>query len=290
MRKNQSHNIKEYGNKGFEKNIININIISGKKARNYNIDRGRVIINDIYNDEVNTEKKLTENAITKNTNEINIIKKKGYLDLKNEKKRKDKMKHIICIIITIFIAIFAVIAILKIKEYLENLNKHSGAPPQKEEIIYGKEILKANIVYRPGDIYLFKSVEKTSLITDGEKANQDNSTYNISVYRYYLLMIEKEYKEISNNTIFNYYSGIFSQINSTIQSQTHLMLWQFDENVTKILNKKNEKNLTRTEMNNLLDDTSKNGTEPFFKVDFYQNGKIKNIFTPKDIIYQICMK
>ena len=59
------------------------------------------------------------------------------------------------------------------------------------------------------------------------------------------------------------------------------MLGQSDDNVTNILNKKEDYTLRRTEMTDILDYSTKNGTEPFFKIEFYRNGKIKNIYIPQ---------
>jgi hypothetical protein len=74
-------------------------------------------------------------------------------------------------------------------------------------------------------------------------------------------MIQEEYKEITNksNIIYvkYYYSGIFSQINDTIENETHLMLGQSDDKVNSILNiNNNPSNLRRAEnKNNILDYT-----------------------------------
>jgi hypothetical protein len=65
MGKNQSHNIKESGNKGFENNNININIL----------DTGRVIIADTIFYMVDEYKLSEENSKYSTTFSLNIYKK-----------------------------------------------------------------------------------------------------------------------------------------------------------------------------------------------------------------------
>ena len=247
---NKIQNVQEYV---YRRNRFNIN----------DPNKVKITITDIRSDEI-------------------IIEPRNFT-FEEEKQNKKKIYIAIIIIVIIVFAIVGIIIPFIIHRfYLDNIIE----PLKVEETDimgenYEKEILKANIIYRPGDIYLFKTVEKTILTTEGEKVDPRNSTNNISEYKYYLLMIEKEHKEISNNTILNYYSGVFSQINSTTQNKTHLMLGQSDDNVTNILNKKDDYNLRRTEMTDILDYSSKNGTQPFFKIEFYRNGKIKNIYIPQ---------
>lgn len=269
---NKIQNIKKPDN-----DLINIKIYNRDKFNNNDTNKDRTTSNDI---------KFEEIIIDSTTKTINLTKRKVFQnDFTFEEKKQNKKKKYIAIIIIVII-VFAIVGIIIPyiinRFYLDNII--DPLKVEETDIIgenYEKEILKANIIYRPGDIYLFKTVEKTILTTEGENVNPLNSTNNITEYKYYLLMIEKEYKEISNNTILNYYSGVFSQINSTTQNKTHLMLGQSDDNVTNILNKKEDYNLRRTEMTDILDYSSKNGTQPFFKIEFYRNGKIKNIYIPQ---------
>ena len=60
------------------------------------------------------------------------------------------------------------------------------------------------------------------------------------------------------------------------------MLGQSDKRVDDILNKRGNSNLRRVEVvNNILDYSENNSTEPFFKIDFYRNGKIRGIYIPE---------
>ena len=154
---------------------------------------------------------------------------------------------------------------------------------KEKEIDFKYEKLIANIIYCPKDIYIFKTKEKTKVITEGKNISTENSSREFGEEKTFLLMIQKEYQEISsNNSVKYYYSAFFSQINSTVDNGTNLMLGQCDKKVDVILNKKGSSNLRRAEeVNNILDYSENNSTEPFFKIDFYKNGKIKDIYIPE---------
>jgi len=210
---------------------------------------------------------------------INNPDKKKDIQLKaNENKILEleyKIIKIICIIIS-FLVISGVIAL--IIKLLRKIKKG-----EEKEIDFKYENLKANIIYSPKDIYIFKTQEKTNVITEGKNVSKENSTRDFGEEKTFLLMIQKEYQEISSNySVKYYYSAIFSQINSTIDNGTHLMLGQSDKRVDDILNKKGNSNLRRAEVvNNILDYSENNSTEPFFKIDFYRNGKIRSIYIPE---------
>jgi len=207
---------------------------------------------------------------------INNPDKKKDIQLKaNENKILEleyKIIKIICIIIS-FLVISGVIAL--IIKLLRKIKKG-----EEKEIDFKYENLKANIIYSPKDIYIFKTQEKTNVITEGKNVSKENSTRDFGEEKTFLLMIQKEYQEISSNYSVKYfYSAIFSQINSTIDNGTHLMLGQSDKRVDDILNKKGNSNLRRAEVvNNILDYSENNSTEPFFKIDFYRNGAKLSLF------------
>ena len=201
-----------------------------------------------------------------------------------DKNINNDIKSIFLLLIEIFLSVLIISFIILLIIQLFTI----PPIPPVTELIYEYEILKADITYKPGGIYLFKTNEKTIVKTEGKNISKENSTTNFGEYKSYLLMIQEEHEELTNisNKIFvkYYYTGIFSQINNTIENETHLMLGQSDDNVNNILNKKSHYNLRRAEIkNNILDYTSKDSIscEPFFKLDFYRNGNIKNIYIPE---------
>ena len=145
-----------------------------------------------------------------------------------------------------------------------------------EEIIKKEESLMANINYKKGVVYLYKTEEKSDVIS--KKENEINTT-NFIEYKNYLLLILEENNEQLNDLKKIYYTGIFSQTSSYIKNKTHLMLTQSDDRVNNILQKEN-KNLRRAQDNNFIDYHLDNITNPFFKIEFYKNGIIRNIYIP----------
>ena len=139
-----------------------------------------------------------------------------------------------------------------------------------------EEILMANINYKKGVVYLYKTEEKSDVIS--KKENEINTT-NFIEYKNYLLLILEENNEQLNDLKKIYYTGIFSQTSSYIKNKTHLMLTQSDDRVNNILQKEN-KNLRRAQDNNFIDYHLDNITNPFFKIEFYKNGIIRNIYIP----------
>ena len=207
------------------------------------------------------------------------LKKDNQIMENNIYNDRENMIKISSILITIVIILGIITLFLVI--FLLKTSKKPTPNFIYENFIY--EILKANIIYSPGDIYLFKMEEKTNVISEGKNITKENSTYNFSEYKYFLLMIEKEYKEISNNNYVKfYYDAIFCQINNTLDNGTNLMISQKNKKVINILDEKFNLRRAQTQENdNILDysDSEDNSTEPFFKLQFYRNGNIKNIYT-----------
>lgn len=182
---NKIQNIKKPDN-----NLINIKIYNRDKFINIDTNKDRSTLSNIK----------SEGIIIDSSKSINVTKSNVFRNdftFEEEKKQNKKKKYIAIIIIVIIV--FAIVGILIpyfiYRFYLDN----NPLKDEENDIVgenYKKEILKANIIYRPGDIYLFKTVENTILTTEGEKVDPRNSVNNISEYKYYLLMIEKEYKEI----------------------------------------------------------------------------------------------
>ena len=148
----------------------------------------------------------------------------------------------------------------------------------EEIIIIKEESLMTNINYKKGVGYLYKSEEKSDVISI--KENEVNTT-NFIEYKNYLLLILEENNEQLNDLKKIYYTGIFSLTSSYIKNETHLMLTQSDDKVNDILPKE-KNNLRRAQDNNYIDYHSDNITNPFFKIEFYKNGIIRKIYIPDD--------
>ena len=179
------------------------------------------------------------------------------------------------IIISLIVLVIIIYFILKKKKKNEII-----PPPPIEKLM-------ANLNYKKGEVYLYKTEEKSDVIS--KKENDVNST-NFVEYKNYLLLILEENNDTIGNLNKIYYTGIFSLISSYIKNETKLMLTQLDDKVNDILQKKT--NLRRTQDNNYVDYHLDNITNPFFKIEFYKNGIIRNISIPEgfNISYMTSMK
>ena len=205
---------------------------------------------------------------------FNIDNSEGFETISKKKR--------FCFLAKIFIPI--IIALIGLAISLNFLLKNK----KKSEIIIKQEELMANINYKKGLVYLYKSEEKSEVIS--KKENEVNTT-NFIEYKNYLLLILEENNEQLNDLKRIYYTGIFSLTSSYIKNETHLMLTQSDDKVNEILPKVN-KNLRRAKDNNYIDYHKDNITNPFFKIEFYKNGIIRNIYIPDgfDNNYMTSMK
>ena len=253
-----------------------------------------------------------EKNIEKNIDSKNEIKKEEKIDVKVEEKKEEKIKYkylnyndkdftiisttkelrkktrnisnkkksgslipkksiIIIISSMLIIFIFIKIAIFLL---LFKLRKSPSNPP-KEPIKKPKEELMLDINYKEQQINLYRIEEKTNVLNEGK--DQSNTT-NFNEYKNYLLLIQEELEDSTGEEVKTYYSGIFSLYNSFIENKTHLILSQSDDKVNEIIEGKNQ---TINEKN-FLDYHSNNDTNLFFKLNFYKNGEIKNIYIPEN--------
>ena len=211
-----------------------------------------------------------EKSTKENINKTKETKKENEM-IYTAKNKSVKIIKIILIsfIITVLLSVLFLIIYLILRK-------------KKKEIEETKpnEILQANIDYKVGQIYLYKSKERTDVFSQGEK---DTNTTNFNEYKYYLLLIKEEHSEIiSKEDIKTYYSGFFSLYNSYVDNNTHLILSQSDDKVNEILeNNPNNLNLRLLSGQEFIDGHSTNITHPIIKLEFYKNGIIKNLYIPE---------
>ena len=252
------------------------NLINKNKNRKY-MDDNYII--DPVSSTKRSGRRLTQNE--------KIYKKNNLTKPVSEKTFHPTKKNKIClikkiIVILVILVLLIISGIGKALYFLLNKDKI------EEIIIRKEESLMGNINYKKRVGYLYKSEEKSDVISI--KENEINTTTFIE-YKNYLLLILDEKEEILNDLKKIYYTGIFSQTSSYIKNKTHLMLTQSDDRVNNILQKEN-KNLRRAQDNNFIDYHLDNITNPFFKIEFYKNGIIRNIQVPEgfNISYMTSMK
>lgn len=202
-----------------------------------------------------------------------MVKKVKEIILKINIKKEKFNKKILFLLIS-FLVILVILTTSLLLIFLSN--------KKQEDKNYEK--LMANIVYRPGEIYIFNNKRNTEVKTEGENIKEENSTTEFSELKNYILMINNEFEEFSNNETRLYYRGIFAIINSYLNNGTHLILSQSKDKIIDILGEKNNLNIESEDNENFVDYSMRNDssiTNPFFMFDFYRNGKIKKIFIPQ---------
>ena len=210
--------------------ILNANKNNTNKDKNQeNIGRNSIVekneeSNNITSNEDEYKKKYFYSE-RKNIGQIS----KNKIGRVNKKFKQKKLKSLkdfikICIITILLIAI--IIIIIYLLTFIVKKNLIKGQKPE--------EILQANIIYKKGEIYLYKSKERTDVFSEGEK---DTDTSHFDQYKYYLLLIKEEHYYNSSNVNKSYYTGFFSLFNSYIENDTHLILSQSDDKINEILEK-----------------------------------------------------
>ena len=91
---------------------------------------------------------------------------------------------------------------------------------------------------------------------------------------FFLIRNKSDELEIKDNYIKNIYIGYIGILNITINNGTNDMTIIYDDNLDKIIKENKNKNL-RT-----LENNQNNNKNCFIKIEFYENGNIKNIFLP----------
>ena len=193
-------------------------------------------------------------------------------------------KKIIITIIVIIIALVLILVGVLIYLFVFKKNKESL---EEEQAQYQKEDLVVNINYTPDMIYRYKSNKQTKMKVEGENLKDEDSIPSIEQYIDFIFMIRNKESEIENNLIQkNWYSGYIGILDITINNGTNNMTILHDNNLNEYLKEKTINNLRNLNSDNNIPETDylneNQNTSCFIKIDFYQNGKIKNIYLPND--------
>ena len=146
-------------------------------------------------------------------------------------------------------------------------------------------------------LYRYQSNKKTNMIVEGHDIKEENGTQSVEQYIDFIFMIRNQFFEIENNTTKkNWFSGYIGILNITINNGTDDINIFYDKNLTNYLNEidgiKNNKNndninLRLIDEKNTVNDSlinneeKENSTSCFVKIEFYENGEIKQIYLPE---------
>ena len=124
---------------------------------------------------------------------------------------------------------------------------------------------------------------------EAEKENDESNMTNIKEFMDFGLIIRKSGQENfeEESVIRKYFTGYITLMDLTINNGTHDMTLNYNDELNKLIkgtNSTNNKNLRNlNESNNRLELNDKKEV-CFVKIEFYENGEIKNIFHPKEFI------
>ena len=145
------------------------------------------------------------------------------------------------------------------------------------------EPLITKIAYKTGVSFLYKNIKLTDLTFDvgNEEEGKDNSNELFDLSGDYLLYIrEKHYEKGENNTKMVLYTGYMAILklrykNRTTNEESYII---YDQKLINIYNEiRND-----TEGKNYIPlNNTENNSSGFFKIEFYENGDIKQMYYPK---------
>ena len=194
--------------------------------------------------------------------------------IENEKKKR----NIRYIMLGVFL--FLVLALIGVGVYF-----YFKIKGNENDNSYINEELVIDIKYIPNMIYRYNFKKKIQMKAEGESISEENSTKEIDQGSDFFLIIREEHSEKNNKTSISkrWYTGYLAIVNLSFLNETGATEMIYDKYLYNTLNQRNLKNDVNKkdkEKRNL--DTSI-GNITFVKIEFYENGGIKNIYYPKDI-------
>jgi len=202
---------------------------------------------------------------------IKKINEKLSFNYQNKNKKIKIIKIIILTIISLLLisGIISIIILMKRKKKEETSIENDNF--QKEKLIIEK--------YYPNNLFMrFKSRKESIMKAEGEGFKEENSTYNFSQISDFLFIVRKNYteKDINNKIQKEYYTGYIAFLNVTLKNKTDDMITVYDKTLNNFININNIQRLEEDELKYV----GKEGNLCFAKLEFYQNGEIRNYYLP----------
>ena len=228
------------------------------------------------NNEINDKNINNDNIYNNRKNKFDQIK------IINYKQKKYILLFSFLIIILAGLGFYLTYHFLKKDKKDNKDNKNTNY--NKEELI-----TKKRPYYPINTLFLYKSDKamKITLESDLERISDEKDFTNIKEYMNYGLIIRNEYQDIYEelNMTKKWYSGYISLLNLTINNGTHNLSLNYNEEIHKYINKfKNKYVQNFRNLNEITDSKISSDVKElcFIKINFYENGDIKDIFIPKE--------
>ena len=160
--------------------------------------------------------------------------------------------------------------------------------PEKKEYKIEELITKKRPYYPTNMLFIYTSdkVMQIGLESELNKTNDAQKKSTIKEYMDFSLIIKDEDEEIieEENLIKKWYTGYISLLNLTINNGTHDIGLNYNNELQKYINefdkkqRKNLRNLNEANNSRILNDDNE---LCFVKINFYENGEIKDIYIPE---------
>ena len=251
------------------------------------------------------KKHLIKNISKTNSNEIIYIKNKRNIKNtqietipvsvpKKSPKRKRSIKNIpliqrilkkqilfmkiilfVIFLLLIWGIIFAIIMLFKTKKKAEPV-----------DLIFESDKMVINKRY-PTDLFMrFTSKKQISILADGNGIDADNSTNHISQVSDFIFIVRENYTDIDKikNIEKVWYTAYIAFLNITLKNKTNDMMFVYDKELNENIVNTNIKRLEGKD--DIFKSIQEKGNICFAKIEFYQNGEIKNYYIPQNFIIE----
>jgi len=149
------------------------------------------------------------------------------------------------------------------------------------EPVFKKEDLVVKKTYPLNRLFIFTGEQLTEMQIEGENITENNSYHKFSKTSDFLFITRAAYTEKNNDTLIEkeWYIGYIAIFNLIIPNKTHDNHLIYDQEINKYLNR-NRTRFSNREQYYALNESN----FCFAKIEFYQNGELKNIYLPEGFI------
>ena len=230
------------------------------KTQNYRKKKSKIELTEkIVTEKMVNEKKETENPIA-------LYNKNS----KKEKKKYSKCQILLFVLLIIFIISLISSVIYVIIKYRKKKKIPIDPPPYRKDDLVIKKNYPINMLLR------YSNKKETEMQLEGEKVEKQNSNQSLGMASDFIFIvrdekIEKDDQKLTENIL---YTGYIAFLNLTSFNKTYDWTIVYDKNLNDFLN--------NNKLNNLdLKYINEEGNFCFVKIEFYQNGNIKNYYIPR---------
>ena len=235
---------------------------------------------------INTEKKpinITKDRLEEYIDDL-FSKKKDKRNIKQRKPKKEaKEKKNLIIFFTVILTIILTLIFIFLFSFKKKNIKENEKNYQKEKLI-------AKLNYIPNNLLKFRSEKIINLeVNTDDPVDNDynmnkNNTKNMTQYTDFIFIIreKKDEKDDNNLIVKNLYTGYIGIINVTLNNGTNDMMVLYDEELSKSIKNEKQNNLRNIDEKPNLNYVDEKNKLCFIKIEFYENGEIKDIFIPEN--------